>query len=87
MESQGGVASIVASLWELSHPREPVWRPGFQERLGCPNSGYGCLGRHLGCLDGVKLVLGLHHVSQGGDQGKFLDGEASVWASPCEFQW
>ena len=30
----------------------------------------------------VKLVCGLHHVSSGGDQEKFLGGEASAWASP-----
>ena len=30
----------------------------------------------------VQLVCGLHHVSFGGDQGKFLGGEASAWASP-----
>ena len=35
----------------------------------------------------VKLVIGLHHVSQGGNQGEFRDGETSVWTLPCEFQW
>ena len=35
----------------------------------------------------VKLVMELHHVSQGGKQGEFWDGGASVWASPCEFRW
>ena len=35
----------------------------------------------------VELVFGLHHVSFGSDQGKFQDGRASVWASPCEFRW
>ena len=32
----------------------------------------------------VELVCGLHHVSSGGDEEKFLSGEASVWASPRE---
>ena len=32
----------------------------------------------------VKLVIGLHHVSLGGDQGKLRDGGASAWASPYE---
>ena len=35
----------------------------------------------------MKLVMGLHHVSQGGNQREFRDGGASVWASPCEFRW
>ena len=35
----------------------------------------------------VKLVMELHHVSQGGKQGELRDGGASVWASPCEFRW
>ena len=30
----------------------------------------------------VELVCGIHHVSSGGDQGKFLSGEASAWALP-----
>ena len=30
----------------------------------------------------VELVYGLHHVSSGSDQGKFLCGKASIWASP-----
>ena len=34
----------------------------------------------------VKLVMELHHVSQGGNQGEFRDGGASVSASPCEFR-
>ena len=29
-----------------------------------------------------ELVYGLHHVSSGGDQGKFLSGGTSAWASP-----
>ena len=28
----------------------------------------------------VELVCGLHHVSSGGDQRKFLCGGASAWA-------
>ena len=74
---------------------------GSQGRLGCPKSGHRCPGRHHGCLSGmelmlglhqeyprmVKLVMGLHHVSQGGNQEEFGDGGASVWASPCEFWW
>ena len=34
----------------------------------------------------VELVCGLHHVSSSGDQGKFLSGGASAWASPWESQ-
>ena len=30
----------------------------------------------------VKLVFGLHYMSQGGDQREFWDGEAKVWTSP-----
>ena len=30
----------------------------------------------------MKLVCGLHYVSSDGDQGMFLTGEASAWASP-----
>ena len=45
------------------------------------------LGLHQECLGMVKLVMELHHVSQGDKQGEFRDGEASVWASPCEFWW
>ena len=45
------------------------------------------LALHKECLGVVKLVMELHHVSQGGMQGKFRDGGASVWASPCEFRW
>ena len=29
----------------------------------------------------MKLMCGLHHVNFDGDQGKFLSGEASAWAS------
>ena len=38
-------------------------------------------GLHCRCPGEVKLVCGLHHVSYGGDQGKFLCGGASAWAS------
>ena len=34
----------------------------------------------------VELVCGPHHVSSGGEKGKFLSGGASVWASPKESQ-
>ena len=30
----------------------------------------------------VELVCGPHHVSFGGEKGKFLIGGASAWASP-----
>ena len=30
----------------------------------------------------VELLFGLHHMSSGGDKGKFLSGGASAWASP-----
>ena len=30
----------------------------------------------------VELVCRLHHVSSGGEKGKFLSGGASAWASP-----
>ena len=42
---------------------------------------------HQECPGVVKLVMELHHVSQGGKQEEFRDGGASVWASPCEFRW
>ena len=42
------------------------------------------LGLHQEYPKVVKLVMELHHVSQGGNQGEFRDGGASVWASPCE---
>ena len=32
----------------------------------------------------VELVCGPHHVSSGGEKGKFLSGGASAWASPRE---
>ena len=108
-EFWAGVASVGASPWGLPHRRKPVWRPCYQGWLGCPGSGHGCLtgvelvlGLHQKCpgvvklmielhhmSEGtckgssrmVKLVFGLHHVSSGGDQRKFLGGEASVWAS------
>ena len=93
-ESRGAVACVGASPWGVLHPREPVWRPGFQRRLGCPKSGHGCpggvelvLGLHEECLRVVKLVMELHCVNQGGKQGEFRDGGASVWASSSEFRW
>ena len=86
------MACIGASLWELPHPKKSVWRPGFQGRLGCSKSDHGChggvelvLGLYQECPKVVKLVMGLHHVSQGGKQREFWYGRASVWASPCEF--
>ena len=92
-ESRGGVISVEASPWRLLHPRELVWRPGFQRWLGCPKSGHGCpgevelvLGLHQECPGVVKLVMELHHVSQGGKQGEFRDGGASVRISPSEFR-
>ena len=39
------------------------------------------------CPGVVKLVMELHHMSQGGNEGEFRDGGVSVLASPCEFQW
>ena len=45
------------------------------------------LGLHRKYPKVVKLEMGLHHVSQGGNQGEFRDGGASMWASPCEFRW
>ena len=42
---------------------------------------------HQECPKVVKLVMRFYHVSQGSKKGEFWDGEASVWASPCEFQW
>ena len=78
-ESRDGVASVGASPWGLPYPREPVWRLGFQGRLGCPKSGHECLRRHHGCPgsdhgcpgighgypSGVELVLGLHQECSG----------------------
>ena len=62
-----------------------MWRPCYQGRLGCPKSGHGCPGRvelvlglHQECPMVVKLVIEFHHVSQGGKQGEFRDGEANV---------
>ena len=59
-----------------------------------PGSGHGCpdgvelmLRLHQKCLRMVKLVMGLHHVSQEGYQREFRDGRVSMWASPCEFWW
>ena len=93
-ESRGGVASVGASPWGLPHPRELVWKLSSQGRLGCPKNSHRCpsgmelvLELHQECPGMVKLVMGLHHVSQGGKQGEFLDGGAGVWASPCEFWW
>ena len=61
---------------------------------GCSGSGHGypdgmklVLRLHQECSEVVKLVMELHHVSQGANQGEFRDGGASVWASPCEFRW
>ena len=34
----------------------------------------------------VELVYGLHYVSSGSDQGKFLNGGTNAWASSEEFQ-
>ena len=34
----------------------------------------------------VEVVCRLHHVSSGGDQGKFLRGGASAWALLEKFQ-
>ena len=34
----------------------------------------------------LELVCRLHHVSSGGDQGKFLTSGVSAWASPQESQ-
>ena len=53
----------------------------------CPDGVELVLRLHQECPKVVKLVMELHHVSQGGNQGEFRDGGASVWASPCEFQW
>ena len=71
-----------------------MWRPCYQGWLGCPKSGHESPGGvklmlelHQKYPGVVKLVMELHHRSQGGKQGEFRDGEASVWASPCEFQW
>ena len=44
------------------------------------------LGLHQECPAVVKLVMKLHHVSQGDKQGELRDGGASVWASPCKFR-
>ena len=43
------------------------------------------LGLYQECPEVVKLIMGFHHMSQGGNQGEFRDGGASVWASSCEF--
>ena len=80
-ESWGGMANIGALPWGLPHLREPVWRPGFQGRLRCPERHHGCPGSGHGRPGGmelvlrlhreyprvVKLVMGLHHVNQGGN--------------------
>ena len=87
-ESHGGVASVRTSSRGLSHPRELVWRLSSQGRLGYPKSGHGCpgsshgypggmelvFGLHQECPRVVKLVMGLHHVNQGSNQGEFRDG-------------
>ena len=88
------MASVGASPRGLPHPKKLVWRPGSQGRLGCLKSGHRCLsgvelvlGLHQECPEVVKLMIGLYHMSQGGNQGEFWDGGASMWASPCEFWW
>ena len=66
---------------------------GYHERYHrCPRSGHGCpggvellLGLHQEYQGMVKLVIELHYVSQGANQGE-LDGGANMWASPCEFR-
>ena len=50
----------------------------FQGRLGYPRSGHWCFGSHHRCHGVVKLVFGLHHVSQRNNQGQFGDGKANV---------
>ena len=45
------------------------------------------LGLHQECPRVVKLVMGLYHVSQRGNQWEFRDGGASAWALPYEFRW
>ena len=64
----------------------------LKKAMDNPESGHGCpggvelvFGLHQECPGVVKRVMELHHMSQGGKQGKFRDGGASVWASPCEF--
>ena len=39
---------------------------------------YRCLGSHYNCFRVMKLVLGLHNVSQRSDQEEFQDDEASM---------
>ena len=43
-----------------------------------------CLKNLHGYFGIVKLVIGLHHVNQGGDHREFWNGEANIWASPYE---
>ena len=69
-ELWGGVASVRASSQGLLHPKALVWRPGSQERLRCPKSDHGCLdgvklmlGLHQEYLEVMKLMMGLHHES------------------------
>ena len=78
------MASVGASPWGHPHPKESVWRPGFQGWLGCPKSRHRCPGSGHGCPGGVelmlrlyqkcpgvvKLVMGLHYVNQGGKQAR-----------------
>ena len=52
----------------------------------CPEVVKLVMGLHHESSGMVELVYGLHHVSYGGDQEKFLSGEASAWASPREFK-
>ena len=41
---------------------------------------------HQECLKVVKLVMELHHMNQGGDQGELWNRGATMWALSCEFQ-
>ena len=80
-----------ASKKRLGCPKSGHECPGRHHE--CPGSSHGCpggvelmLGLHQECHGVVKLVMELHHMSQGGKQGEFQDGGASVWASPYEFR-
>ena len=59
------------------------WAP--KGSYGCPNGVELVSGHHQECSGVLKLVMELHHVSQGGNQEEFRDDGASVWISPCEF--
>ena len=78
------MANIGVSPRALCHLWEPMCRSDSYERLKCPKSGHGvlgvamCLGMmklilrfHQECPRVVKLVMGLHHVNQEGNQRKF----------------